>query len=111
MLHKYGERVSSGIFAGHHQQCGGGWDESVRVIDWQQLEGAESAKEVILVRVHYGEVVVLPGKWRDPLREGLCKQPDPGQKRSLRRRVITDSEPGDGEEEGKGGNENPEPAL
>eukprot|EP00973_Karenia_brevis_P025930 3578019-Karenia_brevis.AAC.1 len=52
----------------------------------------------------------LPGKWHYPVREGLCKQPDPGQKRSLRRRVIKDSEPGGGEEEGEEGNENPEPA-
>eukprot|EP00973_Karenia_brevis_P080472 11165493-Karenia_brevis.AAC.1 len=38
MLHKYGEKALSGIFAGYHQQCGGGWDESVYVIDWQRLE-------------------------------------------------------------------------
>eukprot|EP00973_Karenia_brevis_P006980 946524-Karenia_brevis.AAC.1 len=45
-LHKYGENVLPAIFCGYHQQCGGGWDESVYVIDWQQLENAESAKEV-----------------------------------------------------------------
>eukprot|EP00973_Karenia_brevis_P058761 8183506-Karenia_brevis.AAC.1 len=43
---------------------------------------------------------MLPGKWRYPVRQGSLKQPDPGQKRSLRRRVIKDSEPGD--EEGNG---------
>eukprot|EP00973_Karenia_brevis_P019240 2637576-Karenia_brevis.AAC.1 len=54
------------FLCGYHQQCGGGWDESVYVIDWQQLESAESAKEVTPVRVHYREVVVLLGRWRFP---------------------------------------------
>eukprot|EP00973_Karenia_brevis_P049263 6833472-Karenia_brevis.AAC.1 len=97
-LHKYGEK------------CGGGWDESVYVIDWQQLEGAESAKEATPVRIHYKEVVILPGKWRYPVRDGLLKQPDPGQKWSLQLRVIKDSDPENEENEGEEEREGSEPA-
>eukprot|EP00973_Karenia_brevis_P055219 7678012-Karenia_brevis.AAC.1 len=75
--------------------------ESVYIIDWPQLEKGESAKEVTPVRIYYKEVVILRGKWRYPVREGSLKQPDPGQKRSLRRRVIQDSDPGDEENEGE----------
>eukprot|EP00973_Karenia_brevis_P084948 11787510-Karenia_brevis.AAC.1 len=52
-------------------------DIILSVVAVGQLDNAGSAKEVTPVRVHCKEVIILLGKWRSPVRDGVLRQPDP----------------------------------
>ena len=64
----------SGIFVGYDQRAGGSWSEDIRIVDWDELEQAETAGEVHVKRIAWKEVTVLT-PFRFPLATGDCKQP------------------------------------
>ena len=62
-MHKFGKKTLSGIVAGYVQQAGGYWNGDVLVIDWDELDQAETVREraengVTLRRVKAKEIVV-----------------------------------------------------
>ena len=62
-MHKFGKKTLSWLFAGYVQQAGGFWNGDVLVIDWDELDGAEVAREraeggVTLRRVKAKEICV-----------------------------------------------------
>ena len=92
-LHKYGSKTLSGIFVGYDQKAGGDWSGDYLVADWEEIEQAECAREVHVQRIKEINKVMLDGKFRFPLAEGVLRQPDPGatrlHKRSQRLSWVT----------------------
>ena len=78
-LHKYGNKTLQGIFIGYDQRAGGDWSGDYLVVDWQELEQADNARDVHVKRVKEINKLTLKGKFRFPLAEGALTQPAPGE--------------------------------
>ena len=77
-LHKYGDKTLQGIFIGYDQRAGGDWSGDYLVVDWEEREQADNAREVHVKRVKEINKLTLKGKFRFPLAEGALSQPAPG---------------------------------
>jgi hypothetical protein len=77
-LHKYGNKTLSGVVIGYDQKARGDWSGDYLVVDWEELEQAEHAREVHIKRVKEVNKLTLNGKFRFPLAEGILSQPAPG---------------------------------
>ena len=106
-LHKFGEKVLSGIFMGYCQQVGGGWNGDIYILDWEELANAQHVSQVHLKRFKATEINVpkigaVGDKYRFPVAEGFLKQP--GNERVIRIvrkkvRPVSDTEDTEGAEE------------
>ena len=76
-LHKFGEKVLSGIFVGYHQKQSGSWSGDLFIADWEAIENAESSRNIYIKRFNAKEVFVVKinGRFRFPLVEGDLRQP------------------------------------
>jgi hypothetical protein len=81
-VHKYGDKTLPGIFVGYSMHSGGRWPGDLLVLDWSELEDAETARDIYFKRVKAKEVnvVKLNGKLRFPLAEGALRQPGSREK-------------------------------
>ena len=66
-LHKYGNKTLQGIFIGYDQRAGGDWSGDYLVVDWQELEQADNARDVHVKRVKEINKLTLKGRFRFPL--------------------------------------------
>ena len=73
-LDKYGDKTLSGLFIGYKQRAGGSWSGDVLVIDWEEIDTADSAREVHVKTVAAKEIITTT-PFRFPLSEGICRQP------------------------------------
>ena len=75
-LHQFGITVLSGIFIGYALQTGGGWTGDLLLIDWEDVENAESFRDIYVKRFKAQEVNVLQtnGTFRFPCADGSLKQ-------------------------------------
>ena len=81
-LRKFGSKTLNGVFVGYDQRAGGNWRGDYLVADWDEIEQAETAREIHVHRVKEINVCLLNGKHRFPLAENLLRQPDPGARRT-----------------------------
>ena len=92
-LHKFGEKVLSGIFIGYVQDAGGGWSGDLEVADWEEIQDAGMPSEIHTKRFKAKEITVIKvaGKFRFPLAGGDLKQPgdDLPRKSRLRGKPIS----------------------
>jgi hypothetical protein len=92
-LRKYGNKTLSGVFIGYDQRAGGDWSGDCLVVDWEELEQAENAREVHVKRVKEVNKLTLNGKLRFPLAEGILSQPAPGAAGSKKQPRLTTTRP------------------
>ena len=71
------------------KKAGGDWRGDYLVVDWEELEEAEHAREVHINRVEEVNKLTLNGNFRFPLAEDILSQPAPGatQLRKLTQRL------------------------
>ena len=76
-MHPFGGDLLPGIFMGYRQQCGGGYDGVMFVVDWEDMGNATTASQIQPRKI--AEECVFPkmynGKYRFPLKEGVLNQP------------------------------------
>ena len=51
-----GEKKLPGIFLGYEQHAGGGWSEDVWILDWENVENAETVSDITPKRFKFPEV-------------------------------------------------------
>ena len=108
----YGNKTLSGIFVGYDQHAGGDCSGDYLVVDWDELDHADSAQEVHVKRIKEINVISLNGRPRFPLAEGFLRQRDPGtmrtRKRTRRLSWIDKEDPMDDDYAGEDEDRNPE---
>ena len=50
-LRQFGITVLSGIFIGYALQTGGGWTGDLLLVDWEDVENAESVRDIYATRL------------------------------------------------------------
>ena len=67
----------SGIFFGYVQRVGGSWNNELYVVDWEELNNAQTLSEVRLKKFLFKEVapVKIGDNFRFPVAEGALGQP------------------------------------
>ena len=72
-MDKIGAKTLSGMLVGYSQQAGGTWSGDLLIADWDELERAETAGVIRVVRVAAQEVIAAE-PFRYPLADGTCRQ-------------------------------------
>ena len=111
-LHKLGKKMMRGIFLGYVQQHGGGWSGDLYVVDWDDMQNADSFHEVEekikRFKAQEVEIIKIQGNFSFPLAQGNLSQPLSEKRVVPRRRERSPraSNPG-GEEEANSDGEPP----
>jgi hypothetical protein len=89
-VHKFGEKVLRGIITGYEQRAGGGWTGNMRFVDWEELEEAENATDVLVKTMNMKQITMIKNS-KDafvfPLVEKALTQPGiPPKERAKRER-------------------------
>jgi len=58
-LHQFGIKVLPGIFVGYSLRVGGGWTGALRILDWEDLEKAETISDVKIKQFKAAEINIL----------------------------------------------------
>ena len=92
-----------GFFIGYCQQAGGGWNGDVEIVDWDELESAETVSTIGIKRFKADEVFAVKNgeKFRFPLADGDLAQPGlrPREKRKRRLKLKKRKEKEEEQEE------------
>ena len=85
LLHKFGSKLRSGIFMGHHSHNGGKWSGDYYVVDAEAFTGASDAQRAYVHRVK--EILIVEGepvKHVFPVKDGIVVPADPVERDNTR---------------------------
>ena len=68
-LFKFGLKTISSVFVGCDQRAGGNWSGDYLIADWDEIEQAETAREIHVHRVKETNVCLVNGEHRFPERK------------------------------------------
>ena len=92
-----GSKTLSGVFVCYDQRAGRNWSGDYLIADWDEIEQAETSREIHVRRVKEINVCLANGKHRFPLAENLIRQGYPAAKRTRTRNQQLTWEPDESE--------------